>query len=118
MAKDFLARKDGTWMIISTAPDVCKTPIGSSIVPIPYPVVAYLSDSKNTSPNVRANNDYVVILAESFVSQTIGDAAGSATGIKSGTVGGKCYFDEHSKSVRVNKRQIIRHGDKAWMNGA
>lgn len=118
MADDLLARKNSTWMIVSTAPDVCKTPVGSSIVPIPYPIIAYLSDSQNVSSNVRTNADNVVILAESFVASCTGDQAGSATGIKSGTVGGKCYFDEHSKSVRVNKKQTVRHGDKAWMNGA
>lgn len=118
MADDFMARKSEQWMIISIVPDVCKTPVGSSTPPVPYPVVAYLSAAKHMSPNVRLNGEEAVILDHSYVATTLGAQAGMAKGIKSGTVGGKCYFDEHSQSVRVNKKRIIRHNDLAWMNGA
>lgn len=117
MAKDSLARKNGYWMIVGITPDVCKTPIGSAIIPIPYPVISYLSTSQKISSNVRANDDNIVILNKSFAATTIGDQPGVCGGVKSGTVGGKCHLEQHSESVRVNKRYIVRHGDKAWMNG-
>ena len=117
MAKDLVARKNGTWMIVGMVPDVCKTPMGSAVVPIPYPVMTYLSNSQNISKNVRSNNDHILILSKSFVSTTIGDQPGVCGGIKSGTVGGKCHLDQHSKTLRVNNRYVVRHGDKAWMNG-
>lgn len=117
MAKDFLARKNGTWMIVGVTPDVCKTPMGCSIVPIPYPVISYLSLSQKVSGDVRANSDNVITLSKSFVATTIGDQPGVCGGVKSGTVGGKCHLDEKSDTVRVNNRYIVRHGDKAWMNG-
>ncbi|MEQ1977699.1 PAAR-like domain-containing protein [Xenorhabdus sp. SGI240] len=47
MADNYIARTTGTWMIVGTLPDVCKTPMGSSTPPIPYPVVAKLSDSSS-----------------------------------------------------------------------
>ncbi|QBY29288.1 DUF4150 domain-containing protein [Citrobacter rodentium] len=59
----------------------------------------------------------LVVLNQSFVPTTKGDAAGQAKGVKSGTVGGKCYPQEHSKTVRAGKKQILRHGDDFWMNG-
>ena len=117
MAKDLVARKSGIWSIIGMLPDVCKTPIGSAVVPIPYPVIISLSTSQKISGDVRANDDNVLTLNKSFTSTTIGDQPGVCGGIKSGTVGGKCHLDQHSKSVRANKRYIVRHGDKAWMNG-
>lgn len=117
MADNLMARKDGAWMIIGMTPDVCKTPMGSAVIPIPYPVIAYLSTSQKTSSNVRANSDDVLILNKSFAAITIGDQPGVCGGVKSGTVGGKCHLDQHTTSVRANKRYVVRHGDKAWMNG-
>lgn len=117
MADDFIARKNGTWKIICIAPDVCKTPMGPSVVPIPYPVFANLSTSKKISGDVRANSDNVITLNKSFASTTIGDQPGVLKGVKSNTVGGKCHLDKKSDTFRVNNRYVVRHGDRAWMNG-
>lgn len=117
MADNYLARQQGEWLVISILPDVCKTPMGSSTPPIPYPVIAKLESSAAVVPNVRANGHPVVVHNQSFIPTTLGDEAGAAKGVKSGTVGGKCYPKEHSKSVRVGKKPILRHGDKFWMNG-
>lgn len=117
MADNYMARKDGQWKVISIVPDVCKTPIGPSTPPVPYPVIAELSEAVKVVPSVRVNGMPLVILEQSFIPTTKGDQAGQAKGIKSGTVGGKCYPEEHSKTVRAVKHQILRHGDKFWMNG-
>lgn len=117
MADNYMARKDGQWKVVSIVPDVCKTPMGSSTPPIPYPVIAELSEAVQIVPSVRVNGMPLVVLAQSFVPTTKGDTAGSAKGIKSGTVGGKCYPQAHSKTVRAGKRQILRHGDDFLMNG-
>jgi len=118
MADNYMARKDGQWKVVSIVPDVCKTPIGPSTPPVPYPVIAELSEAVKVVPSVRVNGMPLVVLDQSFVPTTKGDMAGVANGIKSGTVGGKCCPKEHSKTVRAGKRQILRHGDKFWMNGA
>lgn len=118
MADNYLARTAGDWMIVGTLPDVCKTPMGASTPPIPYPVVAKLADSASPVPSVRANGKPAVVFANSFVPTTIGDQPGVANGVKSGTVGGKCHPQEHTNTVRAGNKLVLRHGDKFWMNGA
>lgn len=118
MADNVAARKDGAWIVVSTVPDVCKTPMGSATPPIPYPVIAELKDCVQVANSVRANGAPVVVFDYSKVPKTIGDAAGRATGIKSGTVEGVCYPQTHSGTVRAEGKYILRHDDKFWMNGA
>lgn len=117
MADNVMARKDGQWTIVSTMPDVCKTPMGSSTPPVPYPVTASLGDSQKTSKTVFANGNPIVRFDASFAPDTVGDAAGTAHGIESGTVGAKCWPIEHSSTVQVEGKKIVRHSDQFWMNG-
>ena len=42
MAERLGARENSSFMAICTAPDVCKTPVGPNIIPIPYMVIADL----------------------------------------------------------------------------
>ncbi|BBA42620.1 MULTISPECIES: PAAR-like domain-containing protein [Burkholderia] len=117
MADNVMARKDGQWTIVSMMPDVCKTPMGGSTPPVPYPVTASLGDSQMTSKTVFANGNPIVRFDSSFAPDTIGDQAGVAHGIESGTVGAKCWPIDHSKTVRVESKMIVRHSDQFWMNG-
>ncbi|MEQ4692485.1 DUF4150 domain-containing protein [Providencia manganoxydans] len=117
MADNYLARQQGEWLVISLTPDVCKTPMGSSTPPIPYPVIAKLETAAAVVPSVKANGHPIVVFDQSYIPTTLGDEPGVANGVKSGTVGGKCYPLEHSKSVRIGKKPILRHDDKFWMNG-
>lgn len=118
MSNQVVARKNAAWTVVSLTPDVCKTPIGNSTPPIPYPVVAKLKDAVKVVKSVRANGNPLVVFDQSKVPKTIGDAAGRANGLKSGTVEGKCYPKEHSKTVRAGGKPVLRHGDEFWMNGA
>lgn len=117
MSKNVVARKEAGWRVVSVPPDVCKTPMGSSTPPIPYPVTAKLEQSVQVVDNVRANGHPVVVFDQTKVPSTLGDGAGSATGIKSGTVGANCYPKTHSPGVRAGKHWVIRHDDEFWMNG-
>lgn len=112
-----MARKDEQWTIVSTMPDVCKTPMGSSTPPVPYPVTASLGGSQMTSKTVFANGNPIVRFDSSFAPDTVGDAAGTAHGIQSGTVGAKCWPIDHSSTVRVEGKMVVRHNDQFWMNG-
>lgn len=116
MAENYMARKDGRWMVVCLTPDVCKTPMGPSTPPVPYQVTASLGDAVQEVKNVKANGKPVVVLNQSFIPATQGDEPGVCKGVKSGTVGAKCEPMEHSKSVRVGGKPILRHGDKFWMN--
>lgn len=118
MADNITARKNQKWIVISKYPDVCKTPMGGATPPVPYAVIAKLEESVQVVESVHANRDPLVVFNKSYAPRTIGDAPGTAKGVKSGTVEGKCYPDQHSKSVRAGKHEIIRHDDEFWMNGA
>lgn len=117
MTANVAARKQGSWHVVSLAPDVCKTPMGSAIPPVPYPVTAQLASTTAVASSVRANGHPVVVYDMSVVPTTIGDAAGAAKGVKSGTVQGKCYPKDHSRTVRAEGKLLVRHDDLFWMNG-
>lgn len=116
MAENLVARKQGGWKVIGSLPDVCKTPMGSSIPPVPYSVYAELSTANEVATSVRSNGFPVVIYNSSWTPQTIGDAPGTAKGVRSGTVQGKCYPAKHSKTVRAEKCWLVRHDDDFEMN--
>ncbi len=102
-------------IIISLSPDVCKTPVGSSMQPIPYSISAKQSDDANTAATVnyagkRAHN------MGSIVTQVKGDEPGKGGGIKSGTVDSVCHPKTHSKAVRVQGKWAVRDGDEWYMN--
>jgi len=118
MADNVTARKNSEWLVVYTVPDVCKTPIGGATPPVPYPVIAKLVESLQTVPSVHANSDPLVVYDSTYVPRTIGDSPGTAKGVKSGTVEGKCWPLQHSVSVRAAGCFIVRHDDLFWMNGA
>lgn len=117
MPNNITARKDGEWLVIFTVPDVCKTPVGSAIVPIPHPTIAKLGDAAKEIKNIRANGAPLVTIA-SHIPTTLNAEAGVKKGVKSGTVGEKASYKNksHSSTVRAGKQPILRHGDLFWMN--
>lgn len=115
MANQFAARKDGDYKVISMAPDVCLTPIGSSQVPVPYPITIALNSSNNESQNVYFNGNPAFILSSDSV-KTQGDEAGTGKGVKSGTKGAKAEPKDHSSSFKVNGNPVIRVNDQFYMN--
>lgn len=118
MAENLMARKQRGWLVVCSTPDVCKTPMGSSTPPVPYMVTAQLSTSVDVAHSVRSNGHPVLVLDHSEVPRTLGDQAGVAKGVKSGTVGGKCYPAQASSTVRAEKRYLVRHGDLFEMNAS
>lgn len=118
MAENLVARKENGWKVVSASPDVCKTPMGSSTPPVPYPVVANLDTTNQPAGTVRSNGYPLVLFDASFTPATQGDQAGTAKGVKSGTVGAQCWPQARSSTVRVEGKRIIRHGDAFWMNGS
>lgn len=104
-------------MAVSCAPDVCKTPMGSSTPPVPYNVVSSLAPALDASENVHANDGRAQKHGRTVMPTTEGDEPGSAKGVVSGTVGQQSWSQEHSPSVRVNAHPVVRHDDMAQMNG-
>lgn len=101
--------------IVSLSPDVCLTPVGSSVVPIPYPIVDYCGHDKGYTPSVRFTGKKAMVLA-SCTTHAHGDTAGKRKGIRSGTVEDICEPIEYADQVRAEGSNVIRHLDRFWMN--
>lgn len=102
-------------IIVSLTPDVCKTPVGNAMPPIPYSITAKQGDDANTVATVRMTNKRAHNMS-SLVTKSTGDSPGTGTGIKSGTVGSVCHPKTHSSNVRIKGDWAIRHTDQWEMN--
>lgn len=98
---------DGT---VAAFPDVCKTPVGSAIVPIPYPNISKSGDLAKGSKTVKINGA-PVCLSDSEFSTSTGDEAGSAKGIGSGTTKGKAFPMNYSFDVKIEGKSVVRNMD-------
>ncbi len=110
------ARKNSIFMVVSLVPDVCKTPMGPNLVPVPYPIVGYLDNSIEVAKHVNFNGDPVYLLSDSVVTTVTGNEPGTGGGMKSGVNTGKVRATGSSKTVRVEKKFVVRHGDECDMN--
>ena len=110
------ARKNNSFMVVCLAPDSGKTPMGAGMVPVPYPIVADLDDSHEVAKHVNFNGDPVFLLSESVVAKVTGNEPGTGGGMISNVNRGKVRAIGSSKSVRVEKKFVVRHGDLCDMN--
>ncbi|WP_064696839.1 DUF4150 domain-containing protein [Rhizobium aegyptiacum] len=101
--------------IVSLSPDVCLTPVGSSVVPIPYPVVDYCGHDKGYTPSVRFTGKKAMV-RRSCTTHVHGDAPGTKKGVKSGAVENICEPIGYADQVRAEGSHVIRHLDRFWMN--
>jgi hypothetical protein len=107
-----IARADGICMAF---PDVCNTPSGPSMVPVPYPNVAQLADATGTASTVTAGGK-AVIVKSSEIPTSSGDEAGSGGGVTSGTTKGKCTFTSASGTVFAEGTEVVRQFDSTDQN--
>ena len=111
------ARKQGSFMAISTAPSINKTPVGPSMVPIPYPTVQRLTNSIGTARTVKFNGCGAYVLDSSTQPNCTGDERGTGKGVRSGTVSGEIKPVVGSSSVWIEGKKVVREGDACTMNG-
>ena len=98
-------------LIISLAPDVCRSP-GT---PVPYPVVDFCGHDENYTPSVRFTGQKAMVM-RSNTRHVHGDEPGIGKGVVSNTVGGISEPIEHASQVRAEGRHVIRHLDRFHMN--
>jgi len=99
----------GSGGVLNTV-DICKTKVGSSVVPIPYPNVAVSQDADNTAATVFINGEPACHASSIFASST-GDEPGSRGGIRSGDTQGKAEFITSSPNVFIEGEPAVRMGD-------
>ena len=94
-------------------PDVCKTPTPGGPVPIPYPSMAGASQVKNVSKDASGK---VVMTKDARYVRSTGDEAGSAGGVMSNKVKGKCEYMLYSFDVKYEGKNVCRLGDPLFHN--
>ncbi|HML76984.1 DUF4150 domain-containing protein [Geobacter sulfurreducens] len=100
---------------VVTTTDVCKTPVGNTVVPIPYTNVARSVDVANGSSTVAVDG-HPVMLKDSVFSRSSGDEPGSLGGVASGVTGGKAKFVNFSNNVFFEGRPVCRRLDPMVSN--
>lgn len=110
-----MVRASSDPIVLSTTPDVAKTPVGSSTPPIAYSTHADPADDTGYASSVFATQDRVMTM-DSAISVTQGAEQGTAKGFKSGTINDITEAQQHSSNVRVEGAYVIRHLDRATMN--
>lgn len=111
-----IVHKKSDGKALSSAPDFCKTPVGSAIVPIPYINVAYSKHLKKGSKTVRTDGASAAIKNCEF-STSFGDEPGVQKGVASGTNKGWAKFSNYSFDVFIEGKNACRLSDPMQMNG-
>lgn len=109
-----IANTDSGDVAIS-GPDVCLTPIGSSLVPVPYTNVAKSSSLADGTKTVKIDGCMGAIEGCCYRTST-GDLPGIGTGVASGTVGDKAEFVNCSFDVKIEGKGVCRNSDLMTQN--
>ncbi|WAC70935.1 DUF4150 domain-containing protein [Roseateles sp. SL47] len=115
MARETVTRSK-RFFCVSLQPDVCLTPVGSSVVPIPYPIKGEFKEASAASPNVKHQSDPAVLHGQTFIPKVTGDARGVKGGVKSGTYEDKAEPKDKSSTSTSNAKAWVREADLVWMN--
>lgn len=101
--------------IVCLAPDVCLTPIGNAVVPVPYMIVSQLDWSERTVSNTQLTGMAAFTMA-SRTNKVTGDEPGVKGGVKSGVNRGWCRPISKKTSVFVGGRELIQNDNLYDMN--
>ena len=101
--------------IVCLAPDVCLTPIGSSIIPIPYMIISKLDWSVKTATSTTLTDEEAFTMA-SRTDKVVGDEPGSKGGVKSGVNKGYCRPISKKTNVFVEGNELVQNDNLYDMN--
>ncbi len=96
-------------------PDVCKTPVGNAVVPIPYPNVGKSADTIEGPKSVKTDGEMPMVKSAKY-SKSTGDEAGTGKGVASGKIKGECEFMMYSFDVKFEGKNVCRLGDPLFHN--
>lgn len=96
-------------------PDVCKTPIGSSIVPIPYPNIGRSADTAKGPKSVKVDGEMPMVKGAIY-SKSSGDEAGVKKGLISGKQKDECEYMMYSFDIKMEGKNVCRMGDPMFHN--
>ncbi len=99
----------------TVGPDVCKTPAPGGPTPVPYTNTARSADLVDGSKTVFINGKPAAIKGCSYATST-GDEPGTEGGVVSGKTKGKAQFVTYSFDVKIEGKNVCRHGDMMTHN--
>ena len=98
-------------------PDVCLTPAPPAPpVPIPYPNIGMVNQTKKTSTKVKLSSKEAVT-KKSEISRSSGDEAGVNKGVMSGTNMDKVMWKKGSSKVKIEGQDVIHLTSMTGQNG-
>ena len=86
-------------------PDVCKTPIGPAVVPIPYPNIGKSSDTSKGPKSVKTDGKMPMVKGAQYSTST-GDEPGTLKGIISSSTKGVCEYMMYSFDVKFEGKNV------------
>ncbi len=101
--------------IICLAPDVCLTPVGNAVVPIPYMIVSQLDWSERTVSSTQFTGQEAFTMA-SRTKKVTGDEPGTKGGVQSGVNKGWCRPISKKTNVFVKGAELIQNDNMYDMN--
>ena len=101
--------------VLTTGPDVCLTPMGPSVVPIPYTNIATSADTSQGSTSVAMDSNPIMLKGSVF-SKSTGDEPGKVGGVASGVTKGKAKFVNYSSDVFADGKPVCRRLDPMVSN--
>ncbi|WP_426171409.1 RHS repeat-associated core domain-containing protein [Pseudoduganella sp. R-34] len=108
--------KSKRFYCVSLTPDICKTPVGNSVVPIPYTITGEFKDAKDVSRSVKTQSAPVFLHNKSVIPSVKGDERGTLGGVKSGTYLKTVESKDYSSTKGANGTQTIQESRIVWMN--
>ena len=96
-------------------PDVCKTPVGPSVIPIPYPNIGQAADTSGGPTSVTVDGKMPMVKGAKYATSS-GDEAGTAGGVISGKTKGACEFILYSFDVKIEGKNVCRMGYTLFHN--
>lgn len=111
-----LAHKGSDGKAIATAPDVCLTPSGPAVVPVPYPNIAVSADLTDGTTSVKVDGGMMAAISGSQLCKSTGDEAGVNGGVASGTFIKEATWITYSFDVMLEGKNACRLTDKLFMN--
>ncbi|WP_437998653.1 PAAR-like domain-containing protein [Sorangium sp. So ce185] len=117
MAENEALCKTGNAWVVCTEPDVCKTPIGDEMKPVPYQIRACLAAGVDEATTVRLGTFDTATMA-SRITTVQGDEPGTGGGVKSGVNLGYCRPVTHSTTVHAGGANVTYHTSLYAMNCA
>jgi hypothetical protein len=109
------ARKCASNVIVSTAPDVCWTPVGSDVVAVGYSSIAFLDTTVRYSKSVRNNGKFDFQL-NSRTGCSEGHEPGTEKGVKVPGYLGPAHVRVAAPYVFSEGWATVSHRDPAWIN--